>query len=49
MKRISSIVAALLLFSISTFAETITFRADRMTGSTKKSGDITTLQGNAII
>ncbi|MBR6154099.1 MAG: organic solvent tolerance protein OstA [Treponema sp.] len=42
-------LAISLFFSPVLFAETITFRADRMTGSTKKSGDVTTLQGNAII
>ena len=49
MKRIFFILAISLFFSSVLFAETITFRADRMTGSTKKSGDVTTLQGNAII
>lgn len=49
MKRIFFILAISLFFSTALFAETITFRADRMTGSTKKSGDVTTLQGNAII
>ncbi len=49
MKRIFFILAISLFFSFVLFAETITFRADRMTGSTKKSGDVTTLQGNAII
>ncbi|MBR7080486.1 MAG: organic solvent tolerance protein OstA [Treponema sp.] len=49
MKRIFFTLAISLFFSSVLFAETITFRADRMTGSTKKSGDVTTLQGNAII
>ena len=49
MKRIFFTLAISMFFSTALFAETITFRADRMTGSTKKSGDVTTLQGNAII
>ncbi len=49
MKRRFFTLAISLFFSSVLFAETITFRADRMTGSTKKSGDVTTLQGNAII
>ena len=49
MKRFITFISTLFLFSSILFAETITFRADRMTGSTKKSGDVTTLTGNAVI
>ncbi|MBO4320674.1 MAG: organic solvent tolerance protein OstA [Treponema sp.] len=49
MKRFFTFISTLFLFSSILFAETITFRADRMTGSTKKSGDVTTLTGNAVI
>ncbi|MBP5358633.1 MAG: organic solvent tolerance protein OstA [Treponema sp.] len=49
MKHSVLILLGMLFISSSLFAEKITFRADRMTGSTKKSGDVTVLTGNAII
>ena len=49
MRRSLAIILTMLLISSSLFAEKITFRADRMTGSTKKTGDVTVLSGNAVI
>lgn len=49
MKRTALFISLILTLSLSLHAETITFKADRMTGSTKKNGDLTTLTGNAVI